>query len=104
MGLSRQEQRALDEIEERLAFDDPLLDAMLAGPYGPGGYGGPGDDAPATRGSRRFTLPEGAWVLVVILSYLVFLIGVVTLLQTGEPACPGTGGEVCERLPGKASA
>ncbi|MFG3441569.1 DUF3040 domain-containing protein [Nonomuraea sp. NPDC047897] len=100
MGLSREERRALDEIEERLAFDDPELDALLARPRGTGVPGVAG----STGTSRRFAIPEGAWVLVVVLAYVVFLIGVVTLLQTGEPACPSTGGEVCERPSQGASA
>ncbi|WP_188186885.1 DUF3040 domain-containing protein [Nonomuraea sp. SYSU D8015] len=90
MGLSREEQQALDEIEECLAFDDPDLDAILAGPPGGNGAGPPHQ-------ACRPTMPKGAWVLLVGLAYLLFLIGVVMLLKTGESPCPGTEGAPCEQ-------
>ncbi|TMR15675.1 DUF3040 domain-containing protein [Nonomuraea turkmeniaca] len=89
MGLSREEQQALDELEECLAFNDPDLDAMLAGSRGENGAGPP-------QSAWRPTMPEGAWVLLVGLAYLVFLIGVMMLLKTGENPCAGTEGVPCE--------
>ncbi|MFG1945309.1 DUF3040 domain-containing protein [Nonomuraea sp. NPDC048826] len=80
MSLSREERQALDEIEERLAFDDPDLDALLSG----------------SLPERRREMPAVVWWTVAIVAYVVFLIGVVMTVATPEDACRGTGDGRCE--------
>ncbi|MFG2077996.1 Protein of unknown function [Nonomuraea maritima] len=74
MRLSRGEQRALDEIEERLAFEDPDLDALLARPR-------PGESAPRRRWRGPRTVPGYMWRISVLIIVCVILI-IVGLLLT----------------------
>ncbi|WP_327107481.1 DUF3040 domain-containing protein [Nonomuraea glycinis] len=79
MGLSREEERALQEIEEQLAFDDPDLDALLTRAQ-------PEQPAP----ERKFSMGLAAWWVLAVLAYLVFVIGLVMTVATPpEGACHG---------------
>ncbi len=78
MGLSREEERALQEIEEQLAFDDPDLDALLTR----------AQSAPPTA-ERKFSMGLVAWWVLAVLAYLVFVIGLVMTVATPEEACRG---------------
>lgn len=82
MGLSREEERALQEIEEQLAFDDPDLDALLA-------------KAPPTQPEpeRKFSMGLAAWWVLAVLAYLAFVIGLVMTVATPEEACRGASCE-----------
>ncbi|WP_188186894.1 DUF3040 domain-containing protein [Nonomuraea sp. SYSU D8015] len=81
MSLSRQEQRALEEIEERLAFEDPDLDALLARPH---------HDETSTvlfgEACRKVhtvhTVPGQVWRIAVLLFVSVSLIVLGLLLTT----------------------
>ncbi|MBB2915287.1 hypothetical protein FHS43_006607 [Streptosporangium becharense] len=93
MGLSRQERRRLAEIEERLAFEDPDLDAALARPSD-----GPDLDVPATGNTRvrgyhawfeTSPTPLKTQCLLAILVILVVLFALLVLLSSGETLCPG---------------
>jgi hypothetical protein len=88
MGLSREEERALQEIEEQLAFDDPDLDALLtrAEPAQPA----------RVRPRRRFSMGLAAWWVLAVLAYVVFVIGLVMTVTTPEEACRGVPGP-CEQ-------
>ncbi|MET7999599.1 DUF3040 domain-containing protein [Nonomuraea glycinis] len=82
MGLSREEERALQEIEEQLAFDDPDLDALLTSAQ-------PARPAPPAR-ERKFSMGLAAWWVLAVLAYLVFVIGLVMTVATPpEGACHG---------------
>ncbi|MGI5274095.1 DUF3040 domain-containing protein [Nonomuraea sp. CA-218870] len=85
MGLSREERQALDEIEERLAFDDPDLDALLSG----------------SLPERRREVPAAVWWTIAIVAYVVFLIGVVMTVATPEDACRGTSDGRCQPPPAR---
>jgi hypothetical protein len=78
MGLSREEERALQEIEEQLAFDDPDLDALLTR----------AQPAPPTA-ERKFSMGLVAWWVFAVLAYLAFVIGLVMTVATPEEACRG---------------
>ncbi len=80
MGLSREEERALQEIEEQLAFDDPELDALLT-------RARPARPAP----EQRFTARMAAWWVIAVLAYVAFLIGLVMTVTTPEDVCRGPG-------------
>ena len=80
MGLSREERQALAEIEERLAFDDPDLDAFLSGP----------------RPGHGREMPAAVWWTLAIVAYVVFLVGVVMTVTTPENACRDAADGRCE--------
>ncbi|MGN9783314.1 DUF3040 domain-containing protein [Nonomuraea sp. ZG12] len=91
MGLSREEERALQEIEEQLAFDDPDLDALLtraqsAQPAQPARF----------EPRRKFSMGLAAWWVLAVLAYVVFVIGLVMTVTTPEEACRGAQGP-CEQ-------
>lgn len=85
MGLSREERQALDEIEERLAFDDPDLDAFLSAP----------------RPGHSKEMPAAFWWTLAIVAYMVFLIGVVLTVTTPQDSCRPGG--PCEHPPTRTS-
>ncbi|WP_165970201.1 MULTISPECIES: DUF3040 domain-containing protein [Nonomuraea] len=75
MRLSKGEQRALEEIEERLAFEDPDLDALLARTY-------QGEPPPPKEWRGPRTVPGYVWRVTVLIGVCVFLIVVGLLLTT----------------------
>ncbi|TXK38887.1 DUF3040 domain-containing protein [Nonomuraea sp. C10] len=79
MGLSHEERQTLQEIEERLAFDDPDLDALLSG---------------SQQGHAK-EVPVAFWWVLAIVAYVVFLIGVVMTVAAPQNACQG-GGSGCD--------
>jgi hypothetical protein len=78
MSLSREERQALQQIEERLAFDDPDLDAFLSGAQPPE--------------PRRRELPAAVWWAIAVVAYVVFLIGVVLTVTSPPGSCQGPDG------------
>lgn len=93
MGLSREERRVLQEIEERLAFEDPELDATLAGTrLGDGTGQRPPDDDDGG-------VPSGLWWALVVVAYVAFLIGALVVLTDGESPCPAAGRGTCQQAP-----
>ncbi|MEV0612752.1 DUF3040 domain-containing protein [Nonomuraea sp. NPDC050404] len=93
MELSRQERLALEELERRLAQEDPALDAMLSGPPAP-------PRSPGS-GTEPLPLPAGArslfhvWFMLVMLTCAVLMMGIV-LLTRGETSCPGGQSTSCQ--------
>ncbi|WP_326825973.1 DUF3040 domain-containing protein [Streptosporangium sp. NBC_01756] len=75
MRLSREEKRRLAEIEERLAFEDPELDAALA--------------RPPDRPDADVPTPMKTQFLLAVLVILVILFALAVLLTLGETICPG---------------
>ncbi|MFB4269685.1 DUF3040 domain-containing protein [Nonomuraea sp. GTA35] len=91
MGLSREERRALAELESRLVREEPELDAMLSGALDPGT-----EPLPATAGSRSLL---HVWCMLVMLTCAVLMIGIV-LLIAGERSCTGLQSSTCQRPAG----
>ncbi|WP_246148241.1 DUF3040 domain-containing protein [Nonomuraea turkmeniaca] len=80
MRLSREEQRALEEIEERLAFEDPDLDALLARPH-------QDETSMLLFGEacrKVHAVPGQVWRIAVLLCVSVILIVVGLLLTTSS--------------------
>jgi len=82
MGLSREERRALEELEKRLALDEPELDALLSGNAGP---------------HRRRGSAMQVWLMLMLLTCAILMMGIVLLITTGERECPGVPFGSCER-------
>ncbi|MEV4570660.1 DUF3040 domain-containing protein [Nonomuraea sp. NPDC049419] len=81
MGLSREERRALEDLEKRLALDEPELDALLSGSVG---------------SSLRRRSAVHVWLMLMLLTCAIFMMGIVLLLTTGERECPGVPFSSCE--------
>ncbi|GAA3137481.1 hypothetical protein GCM10010466_30490 [Planomonospora alba] len=94
--LSRAERKALAEIEERLAYEDPDLDALLAAPRGEAAGAADGDmwmvGVPCW--PCPYVLPPGVsaklpWpVLVAVTAGLLALVLVIGLLAGGMETAP----------------
>ncbi|TDC07742.1 DUF3040 domain-containing protein [Nonomuraea longispora] len=68
MAMSRDERRALAQIEKQLAHEDPVLDKLLAGPRGRGGEPDPprGLDALSTQAVVLWALAAATSVVLVL--------------------------------------
>ncbi|MBB6549692.1 DUF3040 domain-containing protein [Nonomuraea rubra] len=88
MGLSREERRALRELERRLVREEPELDAMLSG-----ALDSETEPLPTLTGNRSLLQ---VWCMLVMLTCAVLMIGIV-LLISGERSCTGLQSSSCQR-------
>ncbi len=85
MGLSGEESRALEEMDARLSREDPELDALLSG---------------SSARRRRPRGRDGAlqvWLMLMLLTCAVFMMGVVLMLTSGEYVCADAQSRSCEK-------
>lgn len=87
MGLSWQERRALDEIERRLAQDDPRFHETMAG-------------------TRRLRAAASSslqvWCMLALLTCAVMMMGLILLVTQGERSCSGVQVSLCAEHVGTA--
>ncbi|MEV5890205.1 DUF3040 domain-containing protein [Nonomuraea fuscirosea] len=85
MGLSGEESRALEEMDARLSREDPELDALLSGASSARGRGPRGRDGLLQ-----------VWLMLMLLTCAVFMMGIVLMLSSGEYACADAQSRSCE--------
>lgn len=84
MGLSGEESRALEEMDARLSREDPELDALLSGSSARG------------RGPHGRDGALQVWLMLMLLTCAVFMMGIVLMLSSGEYVCADAQSRSCE--------
>lgn len=99
MALSMDEQRMLDELESKLAADDPLLASKLTT------FGHPGLAALMRSPRARLIVSMAILATVVVVAMAIYAIGPFRLNQDRPaPARSGVSHTAAPQLPGPASA